>query len=327
MNGRILVLLLAASLLSGGTSPVRGAADHAELANTAVTRPAPPVDLTTRKLAEISPGTVIGKGAPKGWSHLVMISKPRLGVGDLDSVSETAGKSSGVFLFTVLANVKPESTAGRSGESRDGDDDEPSYYLEKLAVGGALEGDGKTIVAKSDQTFGHDLGFLGRKVFANGEKVLATDFRQVARTRTMMVFDAHAYVRYKDKHSRMVIRHVVLVEPKTGRLSTFVWLLGADGKGGYALAETTLQLLPEAMREDRVMSVDGDKFTFGIPSEGAFALARIPQGTPVRYSSNLSSLAIARRFDAESLVQLETELRTRYAPLADRDDSNSSTTR
>ncbi len=47
----------------------------------------------------------------------------------------------------------------------------------------------------------------------------------------MLVFDAHAYVRYDGKHSRMIIRHVVLVAPKTGRLTTFVWLLGSDGKG------------------------------------------------------------------------------------------------
>lgn len=318
MNGRILVPLIAVSLISGVPFPARGDEDHRALAATSVTRAAVSADVTSKPLAEIPVGTIIAdEGAPKGWTDLVMLSKPRLGVGDLDSVSKTAAKYSGTFLFTVLANVKTTATNG---------DDPPSHYLEKVAVGGALEGGGKTIIAKSDQTFGNDLGFLGRKVFLKGERVLATDFRQVASTRTMVVFDAHAYVLYNQKHSRMVIRHVVLVAPETGRLTTFVWLLGSNGKGGYALAEKALQLLPEAMREDRVMSVDGDKFTFGIPTDDAFALARIPQGTPVRYSPNLSNLAAVRRFDAESVVQLETELRTRYAPLADRTGQAKTTT-
>ncbi len=66
------------------------------------------------------------------------------------------------------------------------------------------------------------------------------------------------------------------------------------------------------------MSVDGDKFTLGIPSENAFALARIPQGTPIRFSPPLSTLAAIRHFNAESVTQLETELQTRYAPLTSR---------
>ena len=93
------------------------------------------------------------------------------------------------------------------------------------------------------------------------------------------------------------------------------WLLGSDGKGGYALAEPTLQLLPEALREDRVMSVDGRKFTLGVPAADAFALARIPQGTPVKFSPGLATLAAVRKFDAETALRLEAELRARYTPL------------
>lgn len=315
MNGKILVFWLAALLSPGLVFPSLGAeGDHEVAVASGTVSAGGAVDVHSRPLPQIPVGTRIGKaggddaGPPKGWTNLVMLAKPRLGVGDVDSVSKSAAQYSGTFLFTVLANV---------GESAKGAD-APSFFLEKVAVGGALEAEGKTIVATSDQTFGNDLGFLGRKVFAKGERVLANDFRQVARTRTMLVFDAHAYVRYDGKHSRMVIRHVVLVAPKTGRLTTFVWLLGSDGKGGYARAETTLQLLPPALYEDRVMSVDGDKFTLGIPSENAFALARIPQGTPIRFSPPLSTLAAIRHFNAESVTQLEAELQTRYAPLTSR---------
>ncbi|SIN72799.1 hypothetical protein SAMN05444166_0474 [Singulisphaera sp. GP187] len=308
MNGKILVSWLAALLIPGALVPARGAEANPVPAAGSASKAVATVDVRPKPLAQIPVGTIIGAGeeAPKGWTNLVMLAKPRLGIGDVDSVSKTAAQYSGTFLFTVLANV---------AETANGTD-APSFFLEKVAVGGALEGGGKTIVATSDQTFGNELGFLGKKVFAKGERVLANDFRQVARTRTMLVFDAHAYVRYDGKHCRMVIRHVILVAPQTGRLTTFVWLLGSNGKGGYARAETTLQLLPTSLREDRVMSVDGQKFTFGIPSDDAFAVARIPQGTPIRFSPPLSTLASVRHFNAESVAKLETELQTRYAPLA-----------
>jgi hypothetical protein len=261
-------------------------------------------------MAAIPPGTVIGEGAPKGWSQLVLLARPRLGVGDVDTVSKTAARYSGIFLFTVLARVR---------DSAKGGDGPHDFFLEQVAVGGALDVDGRTVVATSDQTFGKDLGFIGRRVYQESEHLIATDFRQVARTRTMVVFDANAYVLYNRKHSRMVIRHAILASPRDGRLSTFVWLLGSDGQGGYALAEPTLQLLPAGMREDRVMSVDGRKFNaFGVPGPDAFALARIPQGTPVRFSPTLSPLAVVRRFDADAAVRLESELHARYAPLVER---------
>lgn len=325
MRATSLVLLIAASLSWGAAVPSLcrgGEGERAEKART----PTSSIDVTSRPLAEIAPGTVVGAGAPKGWTNLVMISKARLGVGDVDAVSESAAKYSGTFLFTILANVKrssPPPGADSDGEGRD----KLSYYLDKVEVGGSLEGGGKTIVARSDQTFGHDLGYIGRKVFEQSEKLLATDFRQVARTRTMLVFDARAYVRYNGKHNRMIVRHAILVAPETGRLTTFVWLLGSNGKGGYAVAESTLQLLPEAFHEDRVMSVDGEKFTFGIPAADAFALARIPQGRAVRYTPKLTTLAAVRKFDPESVVQLEAELQTRYAPLAEQANATRTTRR
>jgi len=119
----------------------------------------------------------------------------------------------------------------------------------------------------------------------------------------------------------MVIRHAIIVIPENGRLTTFVWLLGSNGKGGYAVAEAAVQLLPASFHEDRMMSVDGDKFFLGIPGRDAIALARIPQGTPVRYTDELKALAALKTFDVTSIVNLEKVLQTRYAPLATRQDA------
>jgi hypothetical protein len=263
------------------------------------------VDLQPRPLEWIAPGTVIGEKAPQGWTNLVLTATPRIGVGDIQAVPRTALKYSSMFHFTVLANVRST-----------GQGDARSFYLDKVAIGSAIESQGKNVIAMtSDPSISNELGFLGQRILQENEKILRSDVRQVLRTRTMLVFDAQGFFLYNKKHARMVMRHVILVSPRDGKLTTFVWLMGSDGRGGYALAESALQLLPPNYHEDRVLSVDANKFTLGIPSDDAFALARVTQGTPVKFTSTLSQLAATRQFAPESARQLEAELQTRYAPL------------
>jgi hypothetical protein len=266
--------------------------------------PSKAVDVEPRPLDWITPGTVIGETAPKGWTDLVLLATPRIGVGDVDDVPRTAASYSRMFLFTILGKVRGSALAG--------------YSLEKVAIGLALKIDGRNVIADSEHTFGADLGLIGSRVLAENEKILKNDFRQVARTSTMLVFDANAFVLRKQKHQSMVIRHVILASPTTGKLSTFVWLLDPEGPDGYALAEKGLQKLPPNCLEDRVLSVDGQKFTLGIPSNDAFALAKIPQGTALGFSEALKLVAATKAFTAESARRLEAELQARYGPVVAR---------
>jgi hypothetical protein len=265
------------------------------------------VDVRPRPLDPIPPGTVIGDEAPKGWTDLVLIATPRIGVGDVDEVPRAAASYSSMFLFTVLAKVRSERVNG-----------EASYFLDKVAIGTALNINGRNVIADGENTFGADLGIIGRHVLAENERILKDDFRQVARTATMVVFDAKAFVLRNHKHRPMVLRHAIMVSPATGQVSTFVWLLGSDEGNGYALADKGLQKLPPAFREDRVLSVDGQKFTLGIPSNDAFALAKIPQGTALGFSEALKAVAATRQFTDQATWKLEAELQARYAPVAAR---------
>jgi hypothetical protein len=264
--------------------------------------PSRAVDVQPRPMDWIPPGTVIGDGAPAGWSDLILFATPRLGVGDLDDVPQMAASYSRMFLFTILARVR--------GDARDG------HLLDKVAIGLALNVEGRNVVADGENTFGADLGLIGRRVMAENEKILKADARQVARTSTMLVFDLTTFVLRGQKHRSMVIRHAILASPGTGKVSTFVWLLEPGGSGGYALADKGLQKLPPAFREDRVLSVDGEKFTLGIPSPDAFALAKIPQGISLGFSDALKAVAATKQFTAESARKLEAELQARYVPVA-----------
>ncbi len=289
----------ALALLASGGTPASGQERRAS-------SPAPSrsVDVQSRAMDWIPPGTVIGDQAPKGWSDLVLLATPRIGAGDVNEVPSTAASYSSMFLFTVLANVKGDAGVGN--------------VLDKVAIGTALVIEGRNVIANSENTYGADLGMIGRRVLAENDKILKGDVRQVARTPTMLVFDANAYVRRDQKHRPMVIRHVVLASPTTGQVSAFVWLMDPNGRDGYALAEKGLQKLPPACREDRVLSVDGQKFTLGIPSSDAFALAKIPQGTALGYSEAMKAVAASRRFTPDAAFKLEAELQARYAPVVGR---------
>jgi len=284
---------------------VRG--DDARREEATGTRPAAWTDVTPRRVQMIKPGTQIGDTPPQGWSHLVLLAKPRIGVGDVDAIPKSAIHFAGMFSFTILANVRSEGN---------GDAEKKRHFLERVAIGMATDVQGRNLIVTSDQTFGADVGFIGRAVMRENDRILSSDMRQVARTRTMDVLDANAMMLRNNQHKQMVMRHVILVAPQTGQLTAFVWLLNRDSGDQYSLADNAIQMLPPQMHEDRVLSVDSRKFTLGIPSNDAFALARLPQGTGVKYSKGLTTLAVLRRFTPETALNLEEELQTRYAPLA-----------
>jgi len=262
------------------------------------------VDVTPRPLDWIAPGTLIADTAPKGWTDFLLLATPRIGVGKVEDVPRAAVSYSSMFHFAMVAKVRESAPAG--------------FELEKVGIGLALKIDGRTLVADSENTLGADLGLIGRTVMAENEKVLRDEFRQVARTATMLVFDARVFVLRGGKHQSMVIRHVVLTVPTTGKVSTFVWLLGQDGDRRYFLAEKGLQKLPTGLLEDRVLSVDPEKFTFGIPSSDAFALTKIPQGTSLGFSEALKAVAATTVFTPDLAQRLEAELQIRYAPVVAR---------
>jgi hypothetical protein len=264
-------------------------------------------DVAPRRVEWIKPGTQIAEGPPRGWSHLVLLGKPRIAAGDVDAIPKTAIHYASMFSFAIVANVRSDG----KGEA------EPKrYWLERVAIGMTTDVQGRNLIVTADQTFGADVGFIGRAVMRENDQILATDMRQVARTRTMDVIDVNAMMRRNNQHKPMVIRHVILVAPQTGQLTTFVWLLDRNGTDAYALAENAIQMLPPQLHEDRILSVDSRKFTLGIPAKDAFALARLTPGTPVKYSKSLTTLAATRRFTPETTLNLESELQARYAPLA-----------
>lgn len=252
------------------------------------------VDLESKPLPRIPAGTEIGKTAPKGWSNFLMIAVPTLTEEDLADAPKIASHYAQMFKFTLLAQTERTKTG---------------YQLKSVARGFAMNVRGKELIVESKRTFGGKVGVFGDRILAENEKHIEADVRQVARTPTLLLFDAQAVMRQGNDHVRMVLRHAVLVDPQSGKTYLFIWLL-SKSRDDYAIAERELQFIPEGTREARYLSVKRDKIVLGIPTPEAFALVRTPQGKPIPWAKvpGLEKLAVVKKFTKEQVLDLEKQL-------------------
>lgn len=303
MRHSLLSVCLTLLVLGGGSFLLWQRQSNRSHSNASTPAPLPPpaseeapvIDLTRRTLDQIPVGAIIGKSPPPGWSHLVLITIPTLVPEDERDAPRIATHYARMFKFTILANVVPRESAARR-----------SFDLEKVARGFAMTIKNQETIVNGQNTLGGDLGMFGKLILQENESILNNEVHQIARTRTMLIFDAQSVMLRGTDHVNMIMRHALLVDPPTGRLYTLVWLLTRS----YEPAEDVLQLLPEGMWEKRLLSVKRDKFNFaGIPSREAFALRRVPPGTPVPYTLQLKEAATAREFSEVSVLRLEELLR------------------
>lgn len=253
----------------------------------------PSVDLERRPLPRIPAGTLIGKTAPDGWSHLIMMVVPTVSKEDLKDAPRTASHYAQMFRFTLLARTEKE---------KDG------YRLKTVARGFATTVRDKDTIVDPKHTFGARMGLFGARILGDNEKQIDDAVRQVARTPTMLVFDLPSVMRRGDRHVNMMLRHAILVDADTGKVSTFIWLLSKDGEG-YALAEKELQQIPEGLHEQRELSFLREKFTLGIPTNDAIGMVRTPQGKGIAWTAGLEKPAAAKDFTKEQVLELEKQLR------------------
>lgn len=275
--------------------PAIAQANPAAVQKSSREEPSGKIDLARVPLDRIPVGTVIGKEAPQGWTNLVLFATPTLTAEDLRTAPQMATHYARLFKFTVLANVARKSQGGAA-----------PFYLERVARGFATDIRGKEVVIDGQHTQGATLGLFGKTILEENENVLDKDVLRLVRTDTMLIFDAKTVMLRGTDHVNMITRHALVVDPRTGRLYTMVWLLTE----GYEPAEDAIQLLPEGMQEKRVLSVRRDKFNaLGVPSRDAFALRQIPQGTAIAYTPELRTAASVQTFQESQVPAIEQTLR------------------
>ncbi len=262
-------------------------------------------DVTLRRLAQIPPGTVIGKEAPKGWSHLLIKSYSRPGAGDVKLLSPTADRLTRLLFTAIVADVRPD--AGRGEENGSG----KRYKLAKVAVGLGTRIRGKDTVITPDtqKQFGADLGLLARVVLRKSQEKLG-EIGVVARSATFLVFDSPSFLVVDNKHESIVLRYAILIDERSGSLDTLVWPVARDADGKYGEPLGAIQCLPPNLTGDCVLHIDGNEFSLGQPTEKAFAITEPPKGRKeIPIGDDLKPLAARPRFTSATAAELESKLR------------------
>lgn len=254
--------------------------------------------LPIRSVARIPGGTVLGERVPDGWTHVLLIVEPRLGVGDVAALPAAAARYARQFQLTILARTHKQITTS-----------DVLYRLDRVAVGYAVDvGDGKVVLARGDAQTGN-LDFIARQVFEKNDEMLEA-LTDVGRTDTALVFDAPAIVLRDGEHRRMIYRHLIGVDPRSGTTILLVWLLEPAPNGDHTPVDDAV-LVPPGLREDRVLSVKREKLSFlGLPGSDALALVGLPkEGRRIPFTPFLREAAGRRRYSPATMVQLETAVR------------------
>jgi len=246
------------------------------------------------QLKKIPPGTVIEDKVPEGWTNLIYTSAMVLTEENLKQVPKNAAFYALLLRYAMLAKVE------KRGDT---------FELTQVAVGFVVDVKGKETIIDSKNTFKANLGAFGKRLLAENEEALDKDVQQVVQTATMRLIDDRQFVKQGKAHEKMLIRHAILVAPKTGQLWTFVWLL-SEKDNAIALAEKDLQLLPDGLREKYNASIKEGGFNFlGVPDIDTFARVKIPQGKAVACPPALQKLVVLKEFTREQALELEKALR------------------
>lgn len=255
------------------------------------------VDLNVHEMPRIEPGTIITK-RPAGWSNLVLHGVPRVAEGDTDRVSGMLSRLVSMFHLTILANVVQDHAQP------------PQFQLGEVALGLAMDIKGREVIvsSKTQQKLGADLRLMEENALSGNEACLDQAL-QVARTPTMMVFDATAIMRLAGENRNVFHRHALLVSPSDGRLTTFIWALQRDAQGTYHLAADEIRKLSPGVQEDRKLYVDRRRFVFGLPAQEAFALIDLPPGETIVPSAALQESAESALKTPADVTHLEELLR------------------
>lgn len=257
-------------------------------------------DVTPRPLTQIAPGSVIDREAPKGWSHLIIKSQPRIGAGDVKKVTNQVNQLSCLLFTAVVANVQEDKSGGPA-----------RYRLSGLGVGMGTKIKGKDVIITPDtqRKLGADLGFFARIVLNESTKRVQ-EVQAVARSDSMAVFDAPSLMLREGKHRPIIVRYALLVDRQTGRLDTLIWPIDRDDRGAYVGLAGAYEWLAPNKIEDCVLHVDGNEFFAGTPTESAFAMNRFPQGQKqIAIPDEDKALAVKARFSSVAAGELEAKLR------------------
>jgi hypothetical protein len=260
-------------------------------------------DVTAQPPETIAPGTVVERGPPDGWSHLVIKSLPRVRPSEAQHVPTLLGFGRERILrqiswmFTVFAaDVVPERQGAHT-----------RYRLRAVGLGLGASVNGRDTVLSVDaaERLGSRLNWVEKETLTKGYAV-QQQARVVVHGATFGLVDTPVAF-HCGAHNRLVrYRFALLVDPPTGRLDVLAWRLG-DADGCADLSRAVL-LNPSTIDEAELVP---DPSTFNpLPNELSFGVDELPpHRLAVALPPEIAGLVAQTKFTPDEARALETALR------------------
>lgn len=229
------------------------------------------------ELVLLSPGGQVVDAPPRGWSHLVLKSVPKLESGDLSTLPRMAMSTATLIRTVIAADIRPSD----HGASR-------AYRLRRIGLGLCVpvEGVDTIIDVAHGSSPPFSLGLVERQVLGRAEEELRKA-RLVARTETCAVLAAPSELSTSEGHQHVYLVYVLLVEPARGDLRTLVWSIPAQSTRRSAPASLT-ELNPGTIYRCG-LDVSADRLLGKIPVNWSFAMRSLPPGERIAFPAELKS--------------------------------------
>lgn len=251
------------------------------------------------KLAIVTPGIIVGNEDAATWNRVILLATPRISSGDTSKLNESIRTAVSSLTLTILATVSREASA----------DGTEAYRLDEVGVAYSTTINDKltTISSLTAARLGAQLDFFGRQMLTENEKQIA-NLKTVIRTSALTMFDTPAIMLRDGQHKDYVMRHMIWIDPRTGKLALAIWLLSTDRDGRTEVANEPLRVVATGTNEDRKIHVDGRSFFFGIPTSRSFALEDLPHGAKIDWNQAARRLAAHSTYSGSELDELAATL-------------------
>lgn len=262
-------------------------------------------DPSVTVVPRVPAGVVVADPAATRWNRVIYLAVSRITHGDAASVPETVRSRVQRFTLALLATV----TNANSPE------EPPSYQLAEVGAGYAVPLSGRlTVISTENPPSQAGIDYLGRQVLAANGRNLG-EVRRKGISSTAQVVDVDALFHHRGRHTPLVMRHFIWVEPRSGRCTCCVWLLAKQQRGGFTPAGFPPRWLQEGTRDNRAIHVDDDEFFLGMPTREAFALTSLPPGLDLSWTPALREVAALQAFSDADLKRLAVAVDEALEPL------------
>lgn len=253
------------------------------------------LEVGPRPLGRIAPGTVIGESAPEGWTHLVIKSVPRLDAEEKAKVAGLVAKLATSFSTVIVARVTAPLNAP------------PLLGEVALGLAAPIAGRDVVVTAEKSDELGADLGIVGNLVLGQAENRL-DQVQTKVRGRDFLVFDVPGLVALGQTHADMVLRYALVVEPESGQLRSFFWLMDVGQQQELRLDPLRCRELAPNTVEDCRLQVDASAILAGVPGPRAFAVVDWPPGPDYRLGEGFRSWLVTNDYTPQTAAELRRQV-------------------